>query len=558
MFAELYVENLALIEQATLSWDKGLNVLSGETGAGKSMVIGAVSLLLGAKGSKDIVRKDAQMCLVQGVFQAPFPPAVVAKLKSENFLVDEDEPLILTREILASGKSAAKINGRQVPLQTFKDISRLLVNIHGQMEHISLLEPENQMELLDSFGGKPHYEALDAVALSFESWQAKLKDIRDIAKKNKDNAERKRLLEFQISELEAANLKVGEEEELEQELTVLGNAQFLSQKANAAYQGINGGQKSTLSAILSAQEDVAKLAEVDKTWEPLAVRLNDAYYELEDIAMEIRHGRDMVEENPARLEDVNSRLHDLKQLAKKYLADVPQLLEILESSRIELDQQENQADFLAKLKKEAAELEKLYQNDAAVLTKIRKATGKILGDKITEELHYLKMEQATFAIEIVAAPATAQGVDEVCFMIDPNPGEGMKPVAKIASGGEMSRIMLAIKVILAELDQVGTLIFDEIDTGLGGKALVSVADKLVEIGKYTQAICVTHAPVLAAYANHNLQVAKAQFENRTITKVHILTAEEKVEELSRMLAGDKVTDTTTKQAIELIEQGKAL
>ena len=554
MFVELYVENLALIEKAVLKWDSGLNVLSGETGAGKSMVIGAVSLLLGGRASKDYIRKDAESCFVQGTFTVPFEDSVLEALE-ENGLPLDDE-LIFSRELNVNGKSVCRINMRQVPLSVFKTLSRQLINIHGQMEHMSLLETENQRVLLDSFGDTEHKTALEIVAEKFEIWQQALKELKAAKRQMASSDERRDLLMFQLQEIEDAELKIGEDDELKAERSVLQSAEALMRHAKQAEQEMNDSQFSALSAIDAGREEINALSNIDENMNPLAERLNNLYFELEDILYEISRYQDSVVDDPMRLEQIEERLHKIRGLCKKYGGDIESVLAVAVSHKNELEQWENRDELLVKCEKAETKANLEYKEAAQNLRKKRIATGKRLASAITEELHYLRMQEAVFGVEIVDAEPQSTGIDEVIFMISPNPGEGMKPVAKIASGGEMSRIMLSIKVILAKLDSIPTLIFDEIDTGLGGKALMSVAEKLSQISHGTQAICVTHAPVIAAFANHNLLVSKGREGERTITKVTVLDKQEKLNEVCRMLAGENITNATVEQAEELIALGQ--
>ncbi len=566
MFAELYIENLALIEKVGLVWQTGLNVLSGETGAGKSMLLDAVSLLLGSRADKDQIRRGAEHCRVQGVFVPPFSHALLELLNELGLAEDADggevEELILSREISAAGRSVARINMRPVPLSVLRSVGRLLINIHGQREHVLLLEPENQLHLLDSFGesldGAAYAEQRGKVAAAYRDWQQADSAWRKAAKESSDDEERRRFLEYQIAELSAANLRAGESDELAAEAAALNSVQKRSEHAGAAYGALYGDSGSILGGLADVTRHLTELSRVDESVLPLVQRIQNLYYELEDAALEVRDYKDAIVDDPQRLEEINSRQFELKALGKKYNADEERLLQILAENQEELSHRENREEYLAELSKRAAELLAAYQREAAALHELRLQAGRELAARITSELAYLQMPKAVFAVELAAKQPAADGSDEVAFMISPNPGEEMKPVARIASGGEMSRIMLAIKVILAGLDDVPTLIFDEIDTGLGGRALVSVAEKLAEVSRCTQSICVTHAPVLAAYADNNLLVEKREDAGRTITTVQELGADEKVAEISRMLAGDKVSETTVRQAQELIEAGEAL
>lgn len=557
MFAELYIENLALIEKTSLIWQPGLNVLSGETGAGKSMLLDAVSMLLGSRAGKELVRRGAERCRVQGVFLPPFSAALRQKLAELGLDADVDE-LILSREIASAGRSTCRINMQPVPLAVLKTIGRLLINIHGQSEHVSLLEPEKQLYLLDSFGGAEIAAKRQIVAEAYHNWQQVAKQLAQVKQETADDAERRRFLRFQIEELEAAKLCPGETEELKKEAAGLESVQQRSEHAGRAYGALYAGKNAALAALSEVVDELDELKQIDESVEPLQTRLQDLYYELEDAAMELRDYREAIVDDPERLEEINSRLFAIKVLSKKYSADEQRMLEILAENKQELDRRENRDDYIADLTVQEQKLAAAYRQAAAGLHEQRAKAGGDLAAKITAELKYLQMTKAQFAVDLLAKAPSADGGEEVQFMISPNPGEEMKPVARIASGGEMSRIMLAIKVILASLDEVPTLIFDEIDTGLGGRALGSVAEKLVEVARSTQAICVTHAPVLAAYADNNLLVEKHEQDGRTITTVQELAGEAKVCEIGRMLAGDKVTDTTRRQAEELIEAGQKL
>ncbi len=560
MFAELYIENLALIEKTALLWQPGLNVLSGETGAGKSMLLDAVSLLLGSRAGKEQVRRGAERCRVQGVFLPPFSATLHQKLTELglDFDAEDNEELILSREVLAAGRSTCRINLQPVPLAALKAVGRLLINIHGQSEHASLLEPEKQLHLLDSFGGDLIAAQRQETAAAYQSWQQVAKQLAQAKQETADDAERRRFLQFQIAELTEAKLHPGEVEELTKEASGLESVQQRSEHAGRAYAALYAGNNAALTNLSTVVDELDELKRIDAEVEPLQTRLQNLYYVLEDTALELRSYREAIVDDPERLEEINSRLFALKVLGKKYKADESGLLKILADNQQELERRENREEYLADLADEEAKLAALYQQTAQELHQLRASAGQELAAKITAELKYLQMSKAVFAVDLAAKAPSADGFDEVQFMISPNPGEEMKPVAKIASGGEMSRIMLAIKVILASLDEVPTLIFDEIDTGLGGRALGSVAEKLVEVAHSTQAICVTHAPVLAAYADNNLLVEKNEHDGRTITTVQELAGEAKVLEISRMLAGDKVTATTRRQADELIEAGRKL
>ena len=477
MFAELYIENLALIEKTALLWQPGLNVLSGETGAGKSMLLDAVSLLLGSRAGKEQVRRGAERCRVQGVFLPPFSATLRQKLTELGLDFDSEEnaELILSREVLAAGRSTCRINLQPVPLAALKAVGRLLINIHGQSEHVSLLEPEKQLHLLDSFGGDLIAAQRQETAAAYQSWQQVAKQLAQAKQETADDAERRRFLQFQIAELTEAKLHPGEVEELTKEASGLESVQQRSEHAGRAYAAVYAGNNAALTNLSTVVDELDELKRIDAEVEPLQTRLQNLYYELEDTALELRSYREAIVDDPERLEEINSRLFALKVLGKKYKADESGLLKILADNQQELERRENREEYLADLADKETKLAAFYQQAAQKLHQLRANAGQELAAKITAELKYLQMSKAVFAVDLAAKASSADGFDEVQFMISPNPGEEMKPVAKIASGGEMSRIMLAIKVILASLDEVPTLIFDEIDTGLGGRALGSVA-----------------------------------------------------------------------------------
>ncbi len=552
MLKELQVENLALIQQAIIPWQEGFNALTGETGAGKSMVIRALGLLLGGRAQQEYIRTGCESCLVQGVFLPPWPEKVAQDLAAAGF--EKTDELICTREIQRPTKSVCRINLRSVPLAFYKSIVSQLVNIHGQMEHMNILEPWYQLELLDKFGGSALTEAAAAAASAYQAWSKAKNAMAAFEAAQAETAAKSEFLAWQLAELEKAALSPGEDEALRQEQYRLENAVALAKSANTAQSALSdsGRDGSALERVWEAKEQLEKLAAADDELQPLLQQINDAYYTLEDAAQQIRSYAQAIVANPGRLEEVNQRLAVIKEACRKYGGSVEAALAQAEEYRLQLDQVENKDYYGRELAKELATTEKEFSIKSTALHQLRQQAAATLGEAITQQLQQLCMPQAVFHIALLPAPPSESGEDEAVFMICPNPGEGDKPVAKIASGGEMSRIMLAVKVILAQMDQVPTLIFDEIDSGLGGIALSSVAEKLAFVSQYTQTICVTHAPVMAAYAKHHLLVAKKEEKGRTYTTLQPLTPSGRIAELCRMLAGDKVTEATRKQAVELL------
>ncbi len=556
MFIELYVENLALIETATINWSGGLNVLSGETGAGKSIVIDAVGLLLGGRSHQDYIRAGCEKCFVQGVFQGPFD-AVTERLLAEAGLEPFADQLILARELQNAGRSICRVNMRMVPVTFLKELACRLINIHGQMEHMLLLEPSNQLAMVDSYGGSGLMAQGEKVAEAWDKWQQNKTEWEHFVANQAQLAQKADFLKYQIKEIEAANLTSGEEEELQTERNLLQNAAKLAEAGQGAFFALTVGDKSApLEAVGKAMQCLDKLAGMDPAMGDLAKQLQDTYYAMEDVATELRKYNENIVDDPSRLDDVEKRLETIKTLGRKYGGNIPEILAFAESIKKELDNWENYELYEKELANKLATTKAAYMQEADILTNLRRKAAKKLGENITQEIQELQMPAAHFEPRLTLAEPSRGGVDEITFFISPNPGEGFKPVAKIASAGEMSRIMLAVKVILAQTDKVPTLIFDEIDSGLGGRALASMADKLGEVAKNTQAICVTHSPLVAAYAEQHFLINKEEKEGRTVVVVKKLGQSQRETELCRMLAGDKASQTTLSQAREMLATGE--
>jgi DNA repair protein RecN (Recombination protein N) len=552
MLQELYVENFALIESLRLPLAAGFNALSGETGAGKSLLIDAVSLLLGGRAGENYIRKGSERCLVEGVFCSPYPPEL-AQLLAENGHQTDDDVLILTREINRTGKSLCRLNGRTVSLSFLRSAGRLLINIHGQMEHMLLLEEEKQMNLLDSFAGAELLASKKAVAESYaryQQWQKKCQEYED---KKQEAAQKIDWLSFQIEEIEKADLRPGEDDVLAKEHIRLLNGEKLQQAAAFAYDAL-AGNMSALEKSAEAIQSFKEAAAVDESAGQLCGRLEAAYYDLEDIAGEISAYRDAVESDPYALEQIEERMALLHKLQKKYGASVEDVLSYCAEAKAELQKWQNWDESgEASAQGLAAEKEE-YQRLAQQLTAHRQAAAQKLAAAITAEFKLLYMPQAIFDVQLIEREMSPCGLEKILFVIQSNPGEAFLPVAKIASGGELSRVVLAIKVILAQLDQVPTLIFDEIDSGLGGVTLDMVAKRIGKIAKYTQVMVITHAALMAAAATHHIYIYKKVHDGRTEVRCQVLDEDGRVAELSRMIAGENISQSTLQQAKDLLKK----
>lgn len=555
MLTELYVENFGLIEKLNIHFCAGLNVLTGETGAGKSLIIDAVGLLVGSRGSQDFIRTGAEKLILQGMFEGSFPSEVKKFLSEAGFPWEEDG-LVLNREISRSGKNICRINFRIVPLAFFREVGKKLINIHGQHDHIALLEDETQLLLLDSYGGKELIALKEKVKDAFLESKAIKKQLEDLHTKTQDMAKREDYLNYQIREIDEANLQVGEDGLLEKERKFLQNAERIASDSKLAYEKLYGGRQAGACDLIGETVQLLKeISLLDEQADPIFQKINEINYILEDAVRELHAYAANIFSDPYRLEEIEQRLIVIHKLKKKYGATIEEILHFAAMTKEELAEMERQEANSKELEASFRKTEENYQLLSDLLTELRKETGAALSRAVTEELHQLHMNSAQFQVCVTESDMSPIGKDHVSFLVSPNFGEEMKPVMKIASGGELSRIMLGLKVILSQLDQIPTLIFDEIDSGLGGKAVYNVGEKLRSIALSCQVICVTHSPVIAAFADHHLKIFKERKGERTVTKIEPLHNDQIVEELSRMLAGDNVSEITISQARELLQIG---
>lgn len=561
MLKELYVENFALIEKLQLPFTEGLNVLSGETGAGKSLIIDAMSLIMGARSQQEFIRTGADKCLIQAVFDGPFSQEVVTILEetchvSCDFL--EDDYLILVRELQRNGKGICRINNITVPLSSFRILGRALVNIHGQMEHISLLDSEKQIEILDSFAGEKAIRQKELVQAAFAAWQQLEREKRDYESAQQDWARNIDFLSFQLDEIAQACLVPGEQEELEHERTLLENSVKIGQGIEEASGCLRGGDYGggALDGLLAAKQALSGLSHLDERLQTLEERLGDIYYNAEDCAQEISRYQQEIPDDTGRLDEINERLDQIKKVLRKYGNTVEEVLHWQEENSAVLESLLNKQENSAHLDELIAEKQADYERTAAVLTALRQNAGQKLAQSINEQLRDLQMGQADVKVELIPGNPSAHGNEGVELVIRSNIGEAYYPVAKIASGGEMSRVMLAIKVVIAQLDHVGTIIFDEVDTGMGGEALHAVAIKLKAVAKYGQALCVTHSPVVAGFGDSHVYIYKEANSGRTSTRAVVLDEKGRLQEICRMLAGEHVTDVTVARGKEILAQGR--
>jgi len=543
----LHIENIAVIDRADISFDQGFNVLTGETGAGKSIVIDAISAILGERAYRDMIRTGTNKASVRAVF-TDVPELVWF---ADNG-VEYDPETVIQREIHLDGKNVCRVNGSLVSVSILRKLGMQLINIHGQHDSATLFDEDNHLSFLDAFGDNE-----DLRAVYTEKYEAVAKLRREIDKMTMDEGEKLRRMEtlrYQIAEIEKADLEAGEDEALEERRKILQNAEKLSNGMDTAVECLYGGDESDGAAGLLAQAEyaLARLAKFSDNFAAMHDRVADLMYQVQDVAEEVRDARDDLSYSADELEQIESRLDVIHKLRRKYGVTCEDILTYLDKAKKELDDIEFADDHLERLKKKLKKAEKEAWDAAKDLRKNRQETAVTMADRILTELAQLDMPRVQFACQFTETDLTANGADTVAFYMSANAGEAMKPMSKVASGGELARIMLAMKNVLAEKDQVNTLIFDEVDTGVSGRAAQKVAEKLRSVASHKQVLCVTHLPQLAALANTHLLIAKSERDGRTYTTVTPLDLEGRKRELARIIGGTNITETTLKSAEEML------
>ena len=553
MLELLHIENIAIIEAADIEFAPGFNALTGETGAGKSIVIDSLSAVLGQRTSRELIRTGAEKAFVSAAFSGMAP-----ELTEELGIQPEpDGTLLLQREIQTDGKNVCRINGRPVTVSQLRALGARLLNIHGQHDGQQLLDEEQHIVYLDSFG------RVESLAITYAGKYKNFTDIRrQIGALQMDEAEKARrvdTLQYQIEELRRAKLTPGEEEELTARRGMLRNAEkFLDAVAGADY-ALNGDDSGggALSALRQAQDALSGVRHLDDAFGQLYERLGEAYSEVYDIAATVEDKRGELDVSPGELDRVESRMDLLYRLKKKYGATVEDILDYQARCEAELAQIEDAGDTLARLEQALSKAEKEARQAAQALSDARKAAAEQLTSQILAELQQLDMGKIRFAVDFAEKPLDSDGMDTVRFLMSANVGEELRPIHKIASGGELARIMLAMKNVLSEQDHVGTMVFDEVDTGVSGRAAQKVAEKMARISRRKQVLCVTHLPQLAAMADTHFSVEKGERGGRTYTEVRRLDREQRRRELARLTGGSHVSQTMLDGAEELLVQAEA-
>ncbi len=554
MLSLLHIENIAIIQSADIRFDRGFNVLTGETGAGKSIVIDAISAVLGERTSRELIRTGAKSALVTAVFTGELP----TRWLEDNGFPDPGEELMLQREIQGDGRNSCRVNGRPMTVAQLRELGRQLLNIHGQHDGQQLLDPGYHLGYLDSFGKTGPLLADYQAAYQEMSWLR-----RRIAGLEMDEAERSRrvdTLNYQIRELERAELRVGEDEELDARRTLLRGAGKLMEAVQGAQFALSGNEDSpgACDLIGEAEGAVRSVAKYGPRLEELGDKLTALRYAADDAAELLRDLEGELDFSPDELDRLESRLDVIYRLKKKYGPTVADMLDYLERCRRELEQIQDADDTIQRLEKELEGARAEAGRRGEALSKARQQAARELQSRVQEELRQLDMPKVRFQVEF--APVSGEdgmdetGLDRVQFLMSANVGEGLRPIQKVASGGELARIMLALKNVLAEDDGIGTLVFDEVDTGVSGRAAQKVAEKMADVARRKQVLCVTHLPQIAAMADTHFSVEKGERDGRTYTNVERLDREGRREELARLVGGASVTQALLDGAAELLQQ----
>lgn len=557
MLTTLYIENIAVIEKTSIDFSQGLNVLTGETGAGKSIIIDSINAIMGQRTSKELVRTGAKTALVTAQFD-DVNDTVKAKLKELGYDNEDDDTLILQRSISAAGKSTCKINARPASVTVLKEVAKNLINIHGQHESYELFSPDTHIDYIDSFGELKN--ELEDYREKYKKYKALKKQLNEA---NSDESARLHeidLLTYQTTELFNADVQPDEIEQLENERIVLMNSEKIFTLLNDARELLDGDERTAggVESVESAMNYIQRATSLNGEYESISESITDVYYNLRDCIEAISDAADSVESDPQRLEEIDERLDLLNRLTRKYgceCNELPSLAEKMQTRLEELLSYDKNRDQLEADYKEA-------ENNALVaaqkLSEIRKKTAKVFSERVREEMSFLNMPNVQIVTQFENTDFYEKGTDKIEFLISANPGEPPRPVAKIASGGELSRMMLAIKTVLASTDDIDTLIFDEVDTGISGSAAQKVGMKLKEVSKSSQVLCVTHQAQLAALADAHYLISKQVEDGRTFTQVKLLDFDGRKHELARIIGGVSITDAALAHAESMLKESEEL
>ena len=551
MLLEISIKNFAIIESISLNFEQGMTVLTGETGAGKSIIIDAMNMMLGARATTEVIRHGAPKAEIEGLFSIESNRAL-EEIFDEQGLELSDE-IIIRREILQNGRSISRVNGQMVNLSVLRTIGQQLVDIHGQHDQEELMRPHRHIQMLDEFGDASFFELKEAYQTSFDNYRQTRKQVLDIKKNQLEHKARIEMLEFQMAEIEAANLKAGEDIALNQERDKLLNHKHIADTLTNAYSMLDNEEFSSLANVRSAMNDMESLEEFDPEYREISNSLSESYYVLEDIIKRLESIIDDLDFDGNRLMQVESRLDLIHTITRKYGGSVDDVLEyfakITDEYNLLTGNNLSSEDMEIELKK----LEKNLVDLAGQVAQARHKIAKDLEAEIKQELQDLYMEKAEFQVRFSQGKFSREGNESVEFYISTNPGEDFKPLVKVASGGELSRLMLAIKSAFSRKEGKTSIVFDEVDTGVSGRVAQAIAQKIHKIGQHGQVLAISHLPQVIAIADYQFFIEKISNEHSTISTVRLLTVDERIEEVAKMLAGENVTEAALTQARELLQ-----
>ena len=560
MLQELAIKNFAIIHDLSLSFENGMTVLTGETGAGKSIIIDAVGLLAGGRGSSEFIRHGESKCVLEGLFSLN-KEATTFDLLKEYDIDFEDHTVLIQRDIHRNGKNVCRVNGRLVNIATLRLIGETMIDIHGQNEHQELMNPERHLGMLDQFGNETlsrlkadyhqTYLAYQTAKTTYEKWQNSEQEL----------AQRMDMLTYQTNDIELAELVVGEDDLLEEEKNLLVNYQRIVGALSVSYDALQGEEGSGIDLIGSAMTEMSGIEEIDGKYKQISESISNSYFQLQEAASDILKEMDQLAYDENRLNEIEKRLELIHQMKRKYGDSLAEIMNYYEKITIELSQIKNREDHIYTLTTELKELSEQLTKKGQVLSKKRQEVAQGLEISIHEQLKELYMEKVIFEVRFLSKETNGKsfnenGIDQVEFYIATNPGEPLKPLAKVASGGELSRRMLAMKTIFSKNLGITSIIFDEVDTGVSGRVAQAIANKIYLVAVHSQVLCITHLPQVAAMADHHLFISKTVVGERTETHVDLLKKSAKVQEIARMLAGTEITKLTLEHAKELLELAK--
>ncbi|MBM6617347.1 DNA repair protein RecN [Bacillus suaedaesalsae] len=565
MLAELSIRNFAIIEELTISFKKGLTVLTGETGAGKSIIIDAIGLLVGGRGSVEYVRHEMEKAEIEGLFLLDNQTHPCFEKMNELGIEASEGMIVLRRDILKNGKSVCRVNGKLVTLGILREIGQTLIDIHGQHEHQELMNQDEHIYLLDQYAYEAIFPALEEYQRLYKDYNQLNHQLKNLTENDQQLAHRLDLLQFQLNEITSSQLEPGEDERLMEEKHKISNFERIYQSVNSGYHALHGDQKG-LDWIAMVMNQLEMISDLDPKYKELYDSISTSFYQLEDASYSLRNQLDNLEHDPNRLNVIESRLSEINQLRRKYGTKVDEILQYAAKIEEEIDEITNRDSHVHNVRQKLESVLEDLLVEGQVISELRKKWASLLEEAILRELKELHMEKSSFKIMVEQKEGNANdpivngkntklhktGFDEVEFYISPNPGEPLKPLAKIASGGELSRIMLALKSIFSKHQGVTSIIFDEVDTGVSGRVAQSIAEKIYKVSVDSQVLCISHLPQVAAMADSHLYIQKEMHNERTKTSVKELTDEQQIKELARMISGVEITELTKQHSKELL------